>query len=884
MHANRTLWLTVVNDANRICLLEYNRLQALATMFASTEPALIVLIGADAKYKALKPILTRHQGRPGVHLHYHDLCGMAGPVLFADCGLLDVDLTPQTSTHYHPNLYVPHTRRPLLWLEGGDDGPRSQDQVRRLLCGSLLGPFTDVICIFAADVGGPSGVVRLLSHWRDLRGVGLWFPEVIVIWEPPPLTSLDPVSHAVEMQLLYEMIYAKVGPQPLDLEVVVVSDTNIMGQILACYQKARRRRGRRRTLYSFTHTVALFQKACDHAVKTIKDPFNPIIASRYQNPVPPTLADCLTTFLRVFSPQQFTHTIQLIASGIAFNAMPPGMHAIRGAGVISPVTLLEDIRSLALYEMDSLHNHQRGSADYHLEALKKGWGPCTRILCDTVCLSCIARIPDRRLPCQHSFCEVCLEVFGEHCKDQEYTFYISRCMVCLASFDGVKVHIQPPTAGARILAVDGGGVRGVVALTSLMQLEAAISRIVGMELPIQEHFDLAVGTSSGWSVVECLRQFIRLANKAFRRRPRLKCLPILSCAIDYMLSFMADSQYSADTMEGALKEAFGPERDMFSTDNHRTKIAVTATMTNSLPCIFTNYNNGSGTVHIGSTLHLAGLGTFQDGGLWENNPTSAALWESSHIWPNSSEPDLVLSLGTGSTLYTPHSTGQCPVGPLEPRGDGSLVRGGGFLSRAYRSYMYLLDGEPAWQKLLGGLPLRRRARFYRLNVQIPGKEPGIDDTAEIPQLCMTRPSNLALNAAAWAIIASLFYFELERPPVYGPWGYVCEGRILCRLGVVSQGLILEGLERQQARFVRCGEPLTGEYGRTAHFTVVDLQVEVSIDLYVHHEGSRPIGGSPFTVHELMQRQHLDRPFGTANHLKRHPAISATAPPMKRRHV
>ncbi|PWW72047.1 FabD/lysophospholipase-like protein [Tuber magnatum] len=178
--------------------------------------------------------------------------------------------------------------------------------------------------------------------------------------------------------------------------------------------------------------------------------------------------------------------------------------------------------------------------------------------------------PVGRLPCQHSFCEIYFEVF----------------------------------AGARILTVDGGGIWGVVALTSLIRLEAAISHIVGVKLPIQEHFfDLAIGTSSGglialgllfqgWSVDECLRQFIRLANKAFRRRPHPTCLPILCRVIDYIYSFVADSQYSADGIEEALKEAFGDERDMCARDNNKTKVAVTATTTNSLPCIFTSYNSG----------------------------------------------------------------------------------------------------------------------------------------------------------------------------------------------------------------------------------------------------------------------------------------------------
>ncbi|PWW77221.1 FabD/lysophospholipase-like protein [Tuber magnatum] len=684
-----------------------------------------------------------------------------------------------------------------------------------------------------------------------------------------------------------------------------------MGPILAWCHRARERRRHRQTLYSFPHLPALFRQACKHVSKVGEDPFNPIIASRYQNLVPLTLL----SFLKVLGPGQFRHALQLVASSIAFNAIPTGMHAfaplcifdtlyrrpcetaLRRAQISSPVTSLEHIRSLVQNEMRLLHNYLGGSVEYYRDTLKRGWGPLRKPLSDTVCFGCLAQFPDRRLPCRHSFCEICFEVFGKRCTNQPYTFHILECMICLARFDGIKVHIQPPTAGARILTVDGGGIRGVVALTSLIRLEAAISHIVGVKLPIQEHFfDLAIGTSSGrrgydsvhpghtnrpalgslialrlfsqsWSVDECLRQFIRLANKTFRRRPYRTCVPILCHVIDYIYSFAADSQYSADGIEEALKEVFGAEQDMCRTDNNRTKV-YRARCTSAAPWYF-------------SPKTLTGLGTFQDGGLWQNNPTSIGLWEWPHVCPDAGEPDLVLSLGTGSALYTQLSIDRFPIRSPHPSRSNGPVRRNSFLLRAYRSYMYLLDGEPAWQRLLGGLPLRRRNRFYRLNINIPGREPSIDDTTEIPGLCENGPPIHALNATAWAMIASLFYFELERPPVYGQWVYTCEGQIRCRLGIGSRRLILEGLARQQARFVRCGEALSGGYVFTVRFTVIDLRAEVSIDLHAPHEGSRPIGGSPFTVHGLVQRQRLYCPFGSANHLKRGPQALLLVPPAKR---
>jgi len=198
--------------------------------------------------------------------------------------------------------------------------------------------------------------------------------------------------------------------------------------------------------------------------------------------------------------------------------------------------------------------------------------------------------------------------------------------------------------------------------------------------------------------------------------------------------------------------------------------------------------------------------------------------------------------------------------------------------------MYLLDGEPAWQRLLGGLSQSRRNRYYRLNINIQGKEPSIDNTDVIPRLCLTSPPIDVLNGAAWAIIASLFYFELEGIPVDGLWGYLCLGHVRCRLGMGIGRQILKGLAGHEARFLRCGEQLSINGGATISFRVVDLRSEVSIDLNTHPQGSQPIGGSPFTIHQLVKRQHLYCPFGTANHLKRRPQPSTLAPPSKRPRV
>jgi patatin-like phospholipase/acyl hydrolase len=51
----------------------------------------------------------------------------------------------------------------------------------------------------------------------------------------------------------------------------------------------------------------------------------------------------------------------------------------------------------------------------------------------------------------------------------------------------------PPTKHPSLLLFDGGGVRGVITLGFMLALEKSL----GLKYPVQEHFDLVVGTSAG---------------------------------------------------------------------------------------------------------------------------------------------------------------------------------------------------------------------------------------------------------------------------------------------------------------------------------------------------------------------------------------------------
>jgi hypothetical protein len=112
------------------------------------------------------------------------------------------------------------------------------------------------------------------------------------------------------------------------------------------------------------------------------------------------------------------------------------------------------------------------------------------------CPACILRRPEYGLPCGHMYCEQDIRRLGR--KVWSDTYAVDKCICCLVHFVGVVFKFRPKTRGIRVLALDGGGVRGIMILICLKRLQERLWQFLpGM--PIMEFFDVCTGTSSGKS-------------------------------------------------------------------------------------------------------------------------------------------------------------------------------------------------------------------------------------------------------------------------------------------------------------------------------------------------------------------------------------------------
>jgi uncharacterized protein len=247
----------------------------------------------------------------------------------------------------------------------------------------------------------------------------------------------------------------------------------------------------------------------------------------------------------------------------------------------------------------------------------------------------------------------------------------------------------------RILSIDGGGIRGVIPGTILMQLEKIIQKMdTKSSGKLGDYFDLVAGTSTGgilsclylmpgddgkakYSAEDAVNLYLKNGHTIFDRTLMEK----LSSA-----GGVIHEKYRADPLSGLLQQYFGEETlDHFirpslitsyeitdrkaifftSTDAKdgplfNFKIKDVARATSAAPTYFPPANIQS---VLGQSFSLV------DGGLYANNPALCAYAEARKTdFPkflnDSSKPDkptakdmIIISLGTGSVKkkYTYHN-------------------------------------------------------------------------------------------------------------------------------------------------------------------------------------------------------------------------------------
>ena len=259
------------------------------------------------------------------------------------------------------------------------------------------------------------------------------------------------------------------------------------------------------------------------------------------------------------------------------------------------------------------------------------------------CFACLYQVPDHTLPCGHTLCNDCVLEFGKPSDWAESRFYISRCPLCQVSWSMnlPKFLLKPKCAGVRVLALDGGGIRGIVELAILEQVILKLDTVFGVDVPVRELFDLIIGTSTGGILalslallgdvrVESMKDiFIDLAKEAFRAKRGgwviTKMDPLQWVPKTLLLLKVKESLYPTKPLKKALQDLFSERRLLFSggpdfREPRFTRVAVTSAKDEAATaCLITNYNRPQVSVRTGS----GGLGWRSDLERWNGDQNSA---------------------------------------------------------------------------------------------------------------------------------------------------------------------------------------------------------------------------------------------------------------------
>lgn len=231
---------------------------------------------------------------------------------------------------------------------------------------------------------------------------------------------------------------------------------------------------------------------------------------------------------------------------------------------------------------------------------------------------------------------------------------------------------KPPQAFT-VLAIDGGGMRGLYAASLLQALTARFRAETSKELDVGKAFDLVVGTSTGGILAAGIVAGVPLrsiCNLYKAEGPRIFKDPARSRGIGlwlWMLRHLRRCANDNQPLKNALQATFGDETIGGVYKRRRIGLCVPATslldhsprvfktphqeardLDNDLPIADVCLATSAAPIYlpIASTASPNGIeDQYVDGGLWANSPVLVGLLEALAI-AREDQPIIILSVGT----------------------------------------------------------------------------------------------------------------------------------------------------------------------------------------------------------------------------------------------
>lgn len=538
-------WLRVHLDQNSFVLQYGNRLDNITRSLPHPTrqyPSLIFFVGKQSKARAVQALFPgntisrcRNHGIANICLDPATL-NDEYPVLLADS-------TPDhAQTNFRGKVACHEViNYPLSWSDS-ESNLASKDLVDRIYA-RIFSLFIDVLCIFAQDYSGLDAVAERLAVWTAIGSAsslpGSVRPRLLIVTS---ISGVDFNSEALSFRLRV-LSDPKFSASFSSLHVVnVLGSTRSpsreqfsgLGMVLRDETStARAERITAHTLFSMIHITGFFDIALRNFATSPQHAFDFIVSTRESNPVPANFQQHLTSFMRLASKHKLPQNIlwDFIASAIILDSSPPDMHCkwarrqthryANHSRVFNPSDVFRafyrhacllgieefaeslqlsselicaDIEACLISMFSQIKYDGQSAAALRQQSLERNSQHWQLLQSNVDCFICLQRKPEHIMECGHTICDMCVSnsIFSKPTKGREYYYDISTCPQCQTNIY-FQARVLPPTCRVRFLGIDGGGSRGVVSLAFMERLERALD----LSYPVQEHFDFAVGTSSG---------------------------------------------------------------------------------------------------------------------------------------------------------------------------------------------------------------------------------------------------------------------------------------------------------------------------------------------------------------------------------------------------
>jgi patatin-like phospholipase/acyl hydrolase len=151
-------------------------------------------------------------------------------------------------------------------------------------------------------------------------------------------------------------------------------------------------------------------------------------------------------------------------------------------------------------------------------------------------------------------------------------------------------HLAKDSAPKRILALDGGGLRGILSLALLQGIEETLRQRHGgdREFPLCHYFDLIAGTSTGaiiaatlalgWTVEEVRENYMQLGSAVFTK--------------SLLRQGLLRAKYDEAKLIAELKKVYGAKTTLASPDLKTGLLVMTKRIDTGSPWPISNNPNG----------------------------------------------------------------------------------------------------------------------------------------------------------------------------------------------------------------------------------------------------------------------------------------------------